>query len=499
MRATSPTTTWSLPTIASVRAARASSSWVSSIPRPASPSRRSASTCPASTTGCPRARSSPSASARWSRTIASRRWPPPPEAPTTCRRQPPGRSDARPGRRRRMASRVGAGAVVRRSTGFAARSRRLAAAVAGREDPATAAAGRRAVPRPAAGAPRGHRRPGCGAGADRLVGAGGAQRAAASWPKASTIATICWASRSAMSKGWCSARLDYFADLPAGAVMVVKGEREHWVPAAPQHLLKVDLAAAAAGSGWTGRQSSSDAAVKIEVVTLFPEMIRQALELGITGRAHAARLARGGNRRPARAHERRAPHGGRSALWRRTGHGAEARAAGGGDCRGGGAGAGGQPADLSVRRRASGSTRRRAAGAAKEPGLVLVAGRYEGIDERVIATSIDEELSVGDYVLSGGELPALVVIDALARLMEGALNDARSSVEESFCGRSSGLAALHPTRGVRGTEGAGGAAERRPRAHTALAADAGAGKDVAATAGPVPARARRAAPKRSNC
>jgi tRNA (guanine37-N1)-methyltransferase len=67
-----------------------------------------------------------------------------------------------------------------------------------------------------------------------------------------------------------------------------------------------------------------------------------------------------------------------------------------------------------------------------EPGVVLVAGRYEGIDERVIATSIDEELSVGDYVLSGGELPALVVIDALARLMDGALNDARSSAEESF-------------------------------------------------------------------
>jgi tRNA (guanine37-N1)-methyltransferase len=67
-----------------------------------------------------------------------------------------------------------------------------------------------------------------------------------------------------------------------------------------------------------------------------------------------------------------------------------------------------------------------------EPGVVLVAGRYEGIDERVIATSIDEELSVGDYVLTGGELPALIVIDAVARLMDGALNDARSSAEESF-------------------------------------------------------------------
>jgi tRNA (guanine37-N1)-methyltransferase len=74
----------------------------------------------------------------------------------------------------------------------------------------------------------------------------------------------------------------------------------------------------------------------------------------------------------------------------------------------------------------------RAAALKAEPGVVLVAGRYEGIDERVIATSIDEELSVGDYVLSGGELPALVVIDALARLMDGALNDARSSAEESF-------------------------------------------------------------------
>jgi tRNA (guanine37-N1)-methyltransferase len=66
------------------------------------------------------------------------------------------------------------------------------------------------------------------------------------------------------------------------------------------------------------------------------------------------------------------------------------------------------------------------------PGLVLVAGRYEGIDERVIESAIDMEISIGDYVLSGGELPALVVIDALARLLPGALGDERSNVEESF-------------------------------------------------------------------
>jgi tRNA (guanine37-N1)-methyltransferase len=69
---------------------------------------------------------------------------------------------------------------------------------------------------------------------------------------------------------------------------------------------------------------------------------------------------------------------------------------------------------------------------AQQPGVLLVAGRYEGIDERVVELGIDRELSVGDYVLSGGELPALTVIDALARLLPGALGDERSSVEDSF-------------------------------------------------------------------
>jgi tRNA (guanine37-N1)-methyltransferase len=67
-------------------------------------------------------------------------------------------------------------------------------------------------------------------------------------------------------------------------------------------------------------------------------------------------------------------------------------------------------------------------------GLILVAGRYEGVDERVVETHIDRELSIGDYVLSGGELPALVVIDAVLRLLPGVLGDARSNVEESFGG-----------------------------------------------------------------
>jgi tRNA (guanine37-N1)-methyltransferase len=66
------------------------------------------------------------------------------------------------------------------------------------------------------------------------------------------------------------------------------------------------------------------------------------------------------------------------------------------------------------------------------PGLVLLAGRYEGVDERLIESEIDEVWSIGDYILSGGELPALVVIDAIARLMPGTLGCAESAVTESF-------------------------------------------------------------------
>lgn len=64
--------------------------------------------------------------------------------------------------------------------------------------------------------------------------------------------------------------------------------------------------------------------------------------------------------------------------------------------------------------------------------LILLCGRYEGIDERVIIDAVDHEWSIGDYVLSGGELPALVVIDALARLIPGVLGDENSALEDSF-------------------------------------------------------------------
>jgi tRNA (guanine37-N1)-methyltransferase len=67
-----------------------------------------------------------------------------------------------------------------------------------------------------------------------------------------------------------------------------------------------------------------------------------------------------------------------------------------------------------------------------EEGLILLCGRYEGIDERLIERCVDEEISIGDFVLSGGEIPAMALIDAVVRQLPGVLNDAQSAVEDSF-------------------------------------------------------------------
>ncbi len=69
---------------------------------------------------------------------------------------------------------------------------------------------------------------------------------------------------------------------------------------------------------------------------------------------------------------------------------------------------------------------------AQRPRLILIAGRYEGIDERLIESQIDEEWSLGDYVISGGELAALVMIDAITRLLPGVLGDPESAQQDSF-------------------------------------------------------------------
>jgi tRNA (guanine37-N1)-methyltransferase len=171
--------------------------------------------------------------------------------------------------------------------------------------------------------------------------------------------------------------------------------------------------------------------MRIEVVTLFPEMIRSALGYGIVGRAIERGLLSIGTEDP-RAHTKDVhrtvddrPYGGGPGMVLKPEpmlaalRAAEARVPTG---------------SLRVHLSAQGDLLD--AQVAKElaalPGLVLVAGRYEGIDERVVTIGIDRELSIGDYVLSGGELAALVLIDAVARLQPGALNDERSSEQDSF-------------------------------------------------------------------
>jgi tRNA (guanine37-N1)-methyltransferase len=69
---------------------------------------------------------------------------------------------------------------------------------------------------------------------------------------------------------------------------------------------------------------------------------------------------------------------------------------------------------------------------AQGPGAVLLCGRYEGVDQRFIDAQVDEEVSLGDFVLSGGEIPALALIDAVARLQPGVLNDEQSHEQDSF-------------------------------------------------------------------
>ena len=171
--------------------------------------------------------------------------------------------------------------------------------------------------------------------------------------------------------------------------------------------------------------------MRIDVVSLFPEFVAQCAAFGVVGRAIERGLLsiHGTNPRDyAEGNYRRVddrPFGGGPGMvmlidpLRRAIEAARSAADG--------------PARLVYmspqgRRLDQAGVRR----LASESRLVLLCGRYEGIDERLIRAEVDEEVSIGDYVLSGGELPAAVLIDAIARLQDGALNDAESAVQDSF-------------------------------------------------------------------
>jgi len=171
--------------------------------------------------------------------------------------------------------------------------------------------------------------------------------------------------------------------------------------------------------------------MRIEVVTLFPEFIAEAVKVGVLGRAIGrgqvsvqANTPREFATDPHKTVDDR-PYGGGPGMVLKI-----------------------EPSRTALRaareRLPQGSrtiylaadgvplTQARAAELAMLPGLLLLAGRYEGVDERLIEMEIDECISIGDYVLSGGELPALVLIDAVVRLLPGVLGDDASAQQDSF-------------------------------------------------------------------
>lgn len=171
--------------------------------------------------------------------------------------------------------------------------------------------------------------------------------------------------------------------------------------------------------------------LRIQVVTLFPEMLDALLAFGVTGRAVERGLlqVQGWNPRDYTSDRHRSvddrPFGGGPGMvmkvepLRAAIHAARAAA-------------GPQARVIFLSPQGKRFEQQDAQRFAESQAPILVAGRYEGVDERIIESEVDEELSIGDYVLSGGELAALVIIDATARLLPGALNAAESAAEDSF-------------------------------------------------------------------
>jgi tRNA (guanine37-N1)-methyltransferase len=171
--------------------------------------------------------------------------------------------------------------------------------------------------------------------------------------------------------------------------------------------------------------------VHFEVVTLFPEVIHLVSRFGVVGRGHERGLLRLGTTDPRefasdphRSVDDR-PYGGGPGMVMRVEPLRSAIRAARDKLP-----AGSRTVFLSPQGRVF--SQAVALEYCRLPGLVLVAGRYEGMDERLLRMEADESLTVGDYVLSGGEIPAMVVIDAVARLVPGVLGDENSAVEDSF-------------------------------------------------------------------
>ncbi len=176
--------------------------------------------------------------------------------------------------------------------------------------------------------------------------------------------------------------------------------------------------------------------LRVDIITIFPEFFREAFDYGIIRRARAAGLVE------TSAHDLRRwttdkhhvvddrPFGGGDGMVLK----AEPIFAATGELTGTQPGRGYEPGTRVILLSPQGRvfTQSLAADLSKSTQLVLICGRYEGVDERVAENLVTDEISIGDYVLSGGEPAALVMIDAIVRLVPGALGSETSAANESF-------------------------------------------------------------------
>lgn len=176
---------------------------------------------------------------------------------------------------------------------------------------------------------------------------------------------------------------------------------------------------------------SAKGIMRVDVITLFPEFVQDCARIGVVGRAQERGLLRVQTWNPRdfatdnyrRVDER--PFGGGPGMVMLIDPLRDALKA---------ARAAAEEAVKVIYLSPQGArlTQDKVAELAGRSRVILLCGRYEGVDERLLEREVDEEISIGDYVLSGGELAAAVLIDAVGRLQEGALNDAESSQQDSF-------------------------------------------------------------------
>lgn len=171
--------------------------------------------------------------------------------------------------------------------------------------------------------------------------------------------------------------------------------------------------------------------MQMQVVTIFPEMVRTIAQFGVVGRAVERELIRLDCQNPRdftldahRTIDDR-PYGGGPGMVMKYEPAAAAIAAAKAKL------PAGSPV-VCMSPQGAVFDQAMAQRFARLPGMILLAGRYEGIDERLIESQVDEELSLGDFVISGGEIAAMAVIDAVARLLPGVLGDEASASQDSF-------------------------------------------------------------------